>query len=131
MDTAETPTASGPPEPDRYSSVQTGPEFAELRRRFRNFAFPVTVGFIAWYLLYVLLSNYAGGFMDTEVVGNVNMAFVLGLLQFVTTFLIAWWYSRHAGEKLDPLSDAIRVSLDGPAGSGAQAQEPARTEGKA
>ena len=28
--------------------------------------------------------------MDTKVVGNLNVAFFFGLLQFVSTFLIAW-----------------------------------------
>ncbi|MET7921983.1 hypothetical protein ABZU45_40645, partial [Streptomyces avermitilis] len=32
--------------------------------------------------LYVLLSNYAGGFMGTKLFGNVNVALVLGLAHF-------------------------------------------------
>ncbi|MEV6674127.1 DUF485 domain-containing protein [Streptomyces sp. NPDC051162] len=92
--------------------MQASPEFAELRRTQRSFAFPLTVAFITWYLLYVLLSNYAGGFMGTEVVGNINVAFVFGLAQFLTTFLIAWWYSRHAAQKLDPRSEALRTRLE-------------------
>ncbi|MEU5421165.1 DUF485 domain-containing protein [Streptomyces sp. NPDC020667] len=92
--------------------MQATPEFAELRGAQRSFAFPLTIAFIAWYLLYVLLSNYAGGFMGTKVVGNINVAFVLGLAQFLTTFLIAWWYSRHAAAKLDPRSEALRTRLE-------------------
>ena len=41
-------------------------EFAELRRRFRSFVFPMTALFLAWYFLYVLLSTYAPDFMSTE-----------------------------------------------------------------
>ncbi|MEU6116200.1 DUF485 domain-containing protein [Streptomyces sp. NPDC047117] len=100
--------------------MQSGAEFTELRRSYRSFAFPLTIAFVLWYLLYVLLSNYAGGFMGTKVVGNVNVAFVFGLAQFVTTFLIAWWYSRHAAAKLDPKAEAIRTRLenDAPRGEG-------------
>ena len=32
-------------------------------------------------------------FMSTKVVGNINVALVFGLLQFVTTFLLAWLYA--------------------------------------
>ncbi|MEU2794395.1 DUF485 domain-containing protein [Streptomyces sp. NPDC007100] len=107
------PTDPGPHRPPDFAEVQTSPEFTELRRSYRSFAFPLTVAFIAWYLLYVLLSSYAGGFMGTKVLGNVNVAFVLGVAQFVTTFLIAWWYSRHAAAKLDPKADAIKSRLEG------------------
>ncbi|MFI8100115.1 DUF485 domain-containing protein [Streptomyces sp. NPDC086023] len=101
------------PSPEEFAAVQDSPEFAELRRSYRSFAFPLTVAFIAWYLLYVLLSNYAGGFMGVKLYGNVNVALVLGLAQFATTFLIAWWYSRHAATALDPKSEAIKARMEG------------------
>ena len=100
------------PTPEEFTEVQESAEFGELRRSHRSFAFPLTVAFIAWYLLYVLLSNYAGGFMGTELFGNINVAFVFGVLQFVTTFLIAWWYSRHAATKLDPKAEAIKERME-------------------
>ncbi|MFD8202864.1 DUF485 domain-containing protein [Streptomyces sp. NPDC059701] len=100
------------PSTEEFSEVQQSAEFAELRRSFRSFAFPLTIAFVAWYLLYVLLSNYAGGFMGTKLFGNINVALVLGLAQFVTTFLIAWWYSRHAAAKLDPKAEAIKSRME-------------------
>ena len=108
---------SGPtpaqPSTEAFVEVQGSAEFGELRRSYRSFAFPLTVGFIAWYLVYVLLSNYAGDFMGTKLFGTVNVAFVLGLAQFLTTFLIAWWYSRHAAAKLDPKAEAIKSRMEG------------------
>ncbi|MFI9718978.1 DUF485 domain-containing protein [Streptomyces sp. NPDC052396] len=101
-----------PAQPDRFTEVQASAEFGELRRAHRSFAFPLTAAFIAWYLLYVLLSNYAGGLMSTELVGNINVALVLGLAQFLTTFLIAWWYARHAAERIDPKAEAIRTRME-------------------
>ncbi|OIJ66158.1 DUF485 domain-containing protein [Streptomyces mangrovisoli] len=103
------------PSAEEFVAEQSSAEFGELRRAHRSFAFPVTVGFIAWYLLYVLLSNYADGFMGTKVVGNINVAFVLGLAQFLTTFLIAWGYSRHAAADLDPKAAAIKSRMEGDA----------------
>ena len=92
-----------------YMRIEGESRFVELRRRYRGFAFPVTIAFLAWYLLYVLASAFARGFMDTKVVGHLNVAFFFGLLQFVSTFLIAWAYSRYANRRLDPLAAEIRA----------------------
>ncbi|MFI1660622.1 DUF485 domain-containing protein [Streptomyces sp. NPDC020472] len=108
----ETHHAPASPTTEQFVEVQEGPEFGELRRTYRSFAFPLTLAFIAWYLLYVLLSNYAGDFMGTKLFGNVNVALVLGLGQFATTFLIAWLYSRHAANRLDPRAEAIKHRME-------------------
>ena len=95
------------PSTEEFIEVQQSAEFGELRRAHRSFAFPLTLGFITWYLLYVLLSNYAGGFMGTKLVGHINVAFVLGIAQFVTTFLIAWLYGRYMERNVDPLARGL------------------------
>ncbi|MEN3585028.1 DUF485 domain-containing protein [Streptomyces sp. ZYX-F-203] len=100
------------PDAAEYIETRQSAEFGELRRSFRRFAFPVTVAFVAWYLLYVLLSNYAADFMGTPLFGNVNVALVLGLAQFATTFLIAWWYARYAAAELDPRAEAIKSRME-------------------
>lgn len=87
-----------------YDRLHESPEFTELRRRSRGFVFPATIAFLAWYLLYVVLSNWAGDFMSTKVVGNINVALVFGLLQFLTTFGLAWIYARYSNARLDPLA---------------------------
>lgn len=93
---------------EAYERIHASPEFRELRKRYLGFAFPMTVAFMAWYLLYVVASNWAGGLMDTKVIGNINVALVFGLLQFASTFLIAWLYARHANRNLDPAAERLR-----------------------
>ncbi|MFD9127815.1 DUF485 domain-containing protein [Kitasatospora sp. NPDC059571] len=107
MDQPPTDQGTGTPEVQR---IEESTEFRELRTSFRNFAFPVTAGFILWYLLYVLLSGYAPAFMAATVVGHINVALLLGLLQFASTFAIAAWYARFAGRRLDPPAAAIRAA---------------------
>jgi uncharacterized membrane protein (DUF485 family) len=51
--------------------------------------------------------------MGTKVVGHINVALVFGLLQFVTTFLIAWLYVRYADRTLDPMAAEMRERLEG------------------
>ncbi|SHN46781.1 DUF485 domain-containing protein [Cryptosporangium aurantiacum] len=105
----------------RALAMQASPEFAELRRTIRRFIFPMTAAFLTWYLLYVVLSAYARGFMDAKVVGNLNVAFFFGVLQFVSTFLIAWLYSRYAAKRFDPLAEKIKAELDAAAAGDAGA----------
>jgi uncharacterized membrane protein (DUF485 family) len=103
-DTTPTPT-------EKYVAVQQSDEFAGLRRTLRGFIFPMTIAFFLWYLLYVLLSAYARGFMSIKVIGNINVALIFGLLQFVSTFAIAWYYARFAAQKVDPTADKIRDEM--------------------
>jgi len=109
----ETPAPPAPPDEGRYRSVQSSDEFSALRKAFRGFVFPTTVAFLVWYGLYVVLSAYARGFMGTKVVGNINIALVFGLLQFLSTFLIAWIYARWAGRRLDPVAQRLRDEIEG------------------
>ncbi len=95
-----------------YVRIEQSEDFQQLRRTFRRFAFPMTALFLGWYLLYVVASGWFRGFMGTRLWGNINVAYVFGLLQFVTTFLIAWLYWRHADRKLDPLAERIRGEIE-------------------
>ncbi|MEU4557395.1 DUF485 domain-containing protein [Actinoplanes sp. NPDC023936] len=100
-----------PASAERYLEVQRSEEFAQLRRKLRNFIFPTTIVFIVWYSLYVLLSAYARDFMSIKLIGNINVALVFGILQFVSTFGIAWYYARYASKELDPLADGVYNEL--------------------
>ena len=95
-----------------YQRIADGADFIELRRRYRSFAFPATIAFMVWYITYVVCNNWARGFMDTKVVGNINIAVVFGLLQFLSTFVIAFLYSRHATKSLDPLATELREKFE-------------------
>jgi uncharacterized membrane protein (DUF485 family) len=107
-----TPTSPSAEGPD-WTEIQENAEFTELRRRLRGWVFPMTIAFLAWYLLYVLMSAYAQDFMSTKLFGNINVGLVFGLLQFVSTFVITGLYVRHANRKLDPLSEKIRSDIEG------------------
>lgn len=95
-----------------YESVQQSEEFAELRHRFRKFVFPMTGLFLAWYAAYVLLATYAHGFMSTRVVGNINVALIMGLGQFVSTFAITMIYARWSARDMDPAADRLCKHLE-------------------
>jgi len=95
-----------------YDRLHESPDFIELRKRYRGFVIPATVAFLSWYLLYVVMSNWATGFMDTKVIGNVNVALVFGLLQFLTTFVLAYVYSQFSNNRLDPLARKLDAEYE-------------------
>ena len=106
-------TTEQPPHPQgsEYLAIQASPEFQDLRRTLRRFVFPMTAFFLLWYATYVLLGAFAHDFMATKVWGNINLGLIIGLGQFVTTFLITGLYIRFANRELDPRAAAIRDEM--------------------
>ncbi|WP_189546799.1 DUF485 domain-containing protein [Streptomyces gelaticus] len=107
---------TGPPGPvnprrghsaaDIYMEVQRSEAFQEVRRRYRRFVVPATIGFLVWYLVYVVAAVTAPGLMARPLAGVVNVAMVAGLGQFLTAFLLTGAYARHARLRRD------RAALD-------------------
>ena len=106
-------TDGQPPHPPgaEYLAIQASPEFQDLRRTLRRFVFPMTAFFLIWYATYVLLGAFSHDFMATRVWGNINIGLLLGLAQFLTTFLITGLYIRFANRQLDPRAAAIRDEM--------------------
>jgi uncharacterized membrane protein (DUF485 family) len=73
----------------------------------------MSIAFLLWYFAYVLLADYAVGFMSTKVWGNIDVGLILGLLQFVSTFAITGWYVSYSNRKLDPIASEIRHEIEG------------------
>jgi uncharacterized membrane protein (DUF485 family) len=103
---AEAPAAHG--EAAIYRAVHESPEFREIRTRYRRFVFPATAVFLLWYLLYVVLTVSAPQLMTRPIAGPFNIAWLLGLLQFASTFLLAWMYARHARAHRDRAALGLR-----------------------
>lgn len=68
----------------------------------------MSVGFFVWYVAYVLLADYAHGFMSRRVHGQINVGLVLGVLQFVSTVAITTAYVRFAAKNIDPRVEDLR-----------------------
>ncbi len=98
--------------PTVHERVRATPEFIELRRRQRRFVFPMTAAFLLWYLTYVLLACFARDLMAVPVADGINVGLVIGLLQFVSTFVISTVYVVYARLRLDPLAERLRVRVE-------------------
>jgi len=107
------PSAAGYVEIHSYVDIQNSVEFDELRRTLRRFVIPTTIFFLLWYASYVLLGAFAHEFMAIKLWGNINVGLLVGLGQFLTTFVITGLYVRFANRELDPRADAIRSRMEG------------------
>jgi uncharacterized membrane protein (DUF485 family) len=92
--------------------AQESEEFASHRKKFRSFAFPFAVGFLVWYFAFILLTTFARDFVNTPVFGNINLAFVLAILQFVTTFAIMWLYDSYSSNNLDTPAERLKSRIE-------------------
>lgn len=108
-----------------FQQVQTSEQFQDLRKTHRSFVFPMTVVFLIWYLGFVILAAFAPEFMAIKVLGNINLGIVLGLAQFVTTFIITGAYVAYANRKIDPIATDLREKMEA---AGAASDEPAPVE---
>jgi uncharacterized membrane protein (DUF485 family) len=107
------PTHAASPSGRPFVEVQASPEFQELRSRLRRFVFPMSAFFLVWYATYVFLGAFAHDFMAIKVWGNINVGLLIGLGQFLTTFVITGIYVWFANRELDPRAEAIRAEFEG------------------
>ncbi|MEV4560981.1 DUF485 domain-containing protein [Kitasatospora sp. NPDC049285] len=91
-----------------YRSVQRSDAFQDIRQGYRSFVFPASAGFLSWYLLFVVAQAFAPELMRRQVAGPMNVAWLLGLGQFVSTFLLTWLYARNARTKRDRAALELR-----------------------
>ncbi|MGF1427459.1 DUF485 domain-containing protein [Kitasatospora sp. LaBMicrA B282] len=99
---------SDPAAAEVYRQVQQSAAFQDIRRTYRRFVFPATALFMGWYLAYVITQAAAPDLMRTRLAGPFSVAWLLGLLQFVSTFLLTWLYSRNARTKRDRAALGLR-----------------------
>jgi uncharacterized membrane protein (DUF485 family) len=98
--------------PDVWVETQDSEEFTAHRKKFRSFAFPFAVGFLVWYFTFIMLTTFARDFVNTPVFGNINLAFVLAIGQFITTFGIMWLYDWYSTKHLDPAAEKLKARVE-------------------
>lgn len=97
---------------DRSVVVQRSPEFRQLKRSFMGFIAPLTVLFLLWYIVYVILAGWAPGLFAVKVFGYVTVGLLLGLGQVVTTFVITMLYRSWADKRYDPSASRLREEME-------------------
>lgn len=89
-------TATEDVDVEDWDRVAAMDEFKALLAAKARFIAPLTVFFLVYYLALPLLVGYAPDFMDTKVIGDINVAYLFALSQFAMTWVLAWIYLRRA-----------------------------------
>ena len=98
---------------EEFIEMSKSEEFAELKSRFRGFTFPAIIIALLWFFAYLVVATFFPDFMAVKIGGVFNIGLVLGIAQFVTTFLITWLYVKFANKNLEPRQAAIREKMEG------------------
>lgn len=91
---------------DQLAATQ---EFKELVAAKKGAIIPATIFFIVYYFALPASVGYFPDFMDTRVIGNINIAYLFALSQFFVAWAIAAWYTRVANNVFDRLADAVKA----------------------
>lgn len=86
-------------------------EFRRLLRARNRFVVPACAFFVVYYFALPVLVGYAPAFMETKILGPVNIAYLFALSQFSMAWTIAWLYVR-AARRFDQYSRHIAERLN-------------------
>jgi uncharacterized membrane protein (DUF485 family) len=79
-----------------WQQLENDPDFQQLRASKARFIVPALLFFIVYYFSLPILVGYAPELMSRKIVGEVNVAYVFALSQFVMTWTITYLYVRAA-----------------------------------
>lgn len=82
--------------------------YRSLRRAHRRFGARATAGAVGGFLLYVLLSSFLPGLMNTPLSGHLTIGLALGLGQFLLMGAIVWRYLAHVRTDVTPVVRGLR-----------------------
>jgi uncharacterized membrane protein (DUF485 family) len=103
-------TAAEDPQIADWDKIAALDEFRALLKAKLKFITAATVFFVPYYFALPVLVGYAPALMETKVFGDVNIAYLFALSQFVMVWAVAALYVRAAG-RFDKMAEAILAKL--------------------
>jgi uncharacterized membrane protein (DUF485 family) len=95
-----------------WQIIENSSDFRELVREKRHFIIPATIFFLIYYFGFLVLVGYFPSVVEVNVIGNINLAYLLALSEFVMAWIIVYLYVRRAG-LFDKLANAILTKVKG------------------
>jgi uncharacterized membrane protein (DUF485 family) len=80
-----------------WHKIASDSDYRELMRRKRNFILPATLFFLIYYFGFLIVVGYFPALAETNVIGNINVAYLLALSEFVMAWTIVFLYVWRAG----------------------------------
>lgn len=105
-------TADEEPDVVDWERLAASERFRKLLRAKRRFIVPAMIFFIAYYFALPALIGYARPFMEKQVFGPVNIAYLFALSQFFMAWIIAALYVRAAARFDKMAAEVVSQSDD-------------------
>jgi uncharacterized membrane protein (DUF485 family) len=105
-------TADEEPDVVDWERLAASERFRKLLKAKRRFIVPAMIFFIAYYFALPVLIGYARPFMEKQVFGPVNIAYLFALSQFFMAWIIAALYVRAAARFDKMAADVVSQSDD-------------------
>jgi len=105
-------TADEEPDVVDWERLAASERFRKLLKAKRRFIVPAMIFFIAYYFALPVLIGYARPFMEKQVWGPVNLAYLFALSQFFMAWIIAALYVRAAARFDKMAADVVSQSDD-------------------
>lgn len=103
-------TADEEPDLFDWDRLAASDRFRNLLKAKRRFIVPAMIFFIIYYFALPVLIGYARPFMETKVLGPVNLAYLFALSQFFMAWIIAALYVRAAARFDRMAADVVSQS---------------------
>ncbi|HET8845407.1 MAG TPA: DUF485 domain-containing protein [Ktedonobacteraceae bacterium] len=95
-----------------WQAIEDDSDFRELVREKRNFIIPATIVFLVYYFGFLILVGYFPSVAEVNVIGNINLAYLIAISEFIMAWIIVYLYARRAG-LFDRLAQAIVAKTKG------------------
>ncbi len=110
MDTSTVAVAERRSEASASWAIQGKAErLSALRRRRRAIVMPLFLLSFLFYVGTLIVLSYGPTMVAQRVSGSINVAYILALMQFVSTFLVAVIYAVLAKKLLDPVTSRMAL----------------------
>jgi uncharacterized membrane protein (DUF485 family) len=84
------------PTEEQWKALENDPDFQALVSAKMRFIVPATIFFVLYYFALPVLVGYFPTFMETTVIGKVNLAYLFALSEFAMAFIITYLYAQRA-----------------------------------
>src|SRR4030081_2872377 len=89
-------TEAAPIPASRWEALASSPEFRRLITAKRNFIIPAVIFFLVYYFALPLGNGLAPDLMNTKIIGNINLAYLSALSEFLMAWILAAAYIPRA-----------------------------------
>jgi len=109
---ATLPLKAGEEDKPIWEKVEATAEFRMLIAAKKDFILPATIFFIVYYFALPVLVGYFPTFMETNIIGQINLAYFFALSQFFMAWILMYMYIQQA-RVFDRMASKIIQKLKG------------------